>query len=334
MTVAGLPGSASNFTATVTTQPIIVTYTASDAANQTVTGVRSLTVYDPCGPSEKTCSSITFACSVNGNCGAAAAALAAQLGGGSGSVGGTPASANAAAVAAAAAAAKRLFEAPDVVPPTITILGTGQPFVTSTGSTGLITTVFVGSTYVDDGATALKVPANALLPPIDLTNSIVTTGIDTITTAAPTSSSQPFIITYDVKDRASPPNSAVTVRRRVQVVCKAEEKVCTNSDGSLSCSYGGICTGAALPPATAAAAITYPPSASIVPVLSLNGPTSITISANQPYAPCMGMTTSNCEMGATATVSTTGDFNGRIRACADMVGLPYTHSESNSNPAI
>ena len=125
------------------------------------------------------------------------------------------------------------------------------------------------------------------------------------------------------KDRASPPNSAAMVHRRVQVVCKADEKVCTNSDGSLSCSYGGICMGAVPTPAPATTAAAFPASASIVPALSLNGPTSITISAGQPYAPCTGTMTSNCEMGATATVDAIGDFNGRIRACADLVGVNF-----------
>ena len=43
----------------------------------------------------------------------------------------------------------------------------------------------------------------------------------------------------------------------------------------------------------------------------------------QPYTPCVGLSTTNCEMGAIATVLTTGDFNGRIRACADKVSF-YT----------
>ena len=416
VTVVGLPGSASNFTATITNQPIIVTYTASDAASQSVTGIRSLTVYDPCGPAEKTCSSITFACSINGNCGAAAASLTALLLGsvGDGSMSSSSSSAmtgsisaNAVAVVTAAAATALLFATPDVTPPVITILGAGQPFVTTTGSSGLITSLAVGGgTYVDPGAKAIKVRTNPLLPIIDLSNSFVSTGADAVITAAPTLPSKPFVISYNVRDNAVPPNSAVTVHRRVQVLCKGDEVVCTNDDGTLSCSYGGICCqGAAAVPAAMAEA-TIPASASavdqgyrrgvfvvrrtpvgvlilaealrrakslrkafdfgsmapasrsklgeaapsrprlprfvrtpagfytpliydfiyshliyntMVPVLSLNGPTPITVSAGQPYAPCLGMMTSNCEMGATATLSTTGDFDSRISACADLV---------------
>ena len=129
---------------------------------QSVTGIRMLTVFDPCGPSERTCdNSATFACSVNGNCGSEAAALAALLSSGSGSATTSTApmstSSNSAAIAAAAAATALLFSAPDTVPPVITLLGSGQPFVTGTGGSGIITTVVVGSVYIDPGATAIKV---------------------------------------------------------------------------------------------------------------------------------------------------------------------------------
>ena len=220
----------------------------------------------------------------------------------------------------------------------ITILGPGQMFITVDGSVGMITTVLVGSTYVDAGATAIKVPANTMLPPINLTASIIVRGIEVISTAAPTPPSLPLIIAYDVQDNASPPNKAQTVRRRVQVICAPSEHICSNDDGSLSCSYGGICMGAAVtsiagaskdPSISIAPIAVFPPSASIVPTLSLNGPSSITVSANFPYVPCVGLATSNCEMGATASVSTAGDFNIRIRACEDLapasvkVPLPY-----------
>ncbi|PNH11252.1 hypothetical protein TSOC_001937, partial [Tetrabaena socialis] len=50
----------------------------------------------------------------------------------------------------------------DKIAPIITILGTGDAYVTSSGGTGLITSVFVGDTYTDAGATALdEVPAAA-----------------------------------------------------------------------------------------------------------------------------------------------------------------------------
>ena len=131
-----------------------------DPLMQSVAATRTLTVFDPCGPSEKTCSSSTpFPCSVNGYCGSEAAAVAALLTGGSTSSSKASMSggANSAAVAAAAAATALMFSAPDTVPPVISLLGSGQPFVTGTGGSGLITTVLVGSVYVDAGATAKKV---------------------------------------------------------------------------------------------------------------------------------------------------------------------------------
>ena len=82
----------------------------------------------------------------------------------------------------------------------------------------MITTVGVGSgSYIDPGATAVKIPANALLPLVDLTAAIVVTGVEAISTAAPTLPGQPFVVSYDVRDNAIPPNAATTARRRVQV---------------------------------------------------------------------------------------------------------------------
>ena len=62
-----------------------------------------------------------------------------------------------------------------------------------------------------------QVPANALLPPIDFTSNIIVFGADAVVTTSPTSPSQPFVITYDVRDNAAPPNKAQTMKRRVQV---------------------------------------------------------------------------------------------------------------------
>lgn len=91
-------------------------------------------------------------------------------------------------------------------------------FTNPDGFSGMITTVTVGSGgYVDAGATALKTPNNTALPPVNLTSSIVVMGALAVTTAAPTHPSRPFLISYDVKDTATPPNHALTVRRRVQV---------------------------------------------------------------------------------------------------------------------
>ena len=47
----------------------------------------------------------------------------------------------------------------------------------------------------------------------------------------------------------------------------------------------------------------------------------MTLSAGDKYAPCLGANTVRCELGATATVNTTGDFNSHVIACEDMVRL-------------
>ena len=182
----------------------------------------------------------------------------------------------------------------------------------------LLSSLQVGSVYVDAGATAIKVPANSALPTINLTSSIVVSGLSSISTAAPTSPTQPLVISYNVQDRAVPPNKAATVRRRVIVTCVSPEKTCTSDSGSLYCSFGGVCTGGSTS-STAAAALMYYPSDSIIPLLSLNGPSSVTLQAGHKYAPCLGAMTVGCELGATATINVTGDFNSRIIACEDMV---------------
>ena len=46
VTVLGYPTG--NFTANVTLRPIVVVYSATDAANHTATATRQLTVIDPC----------------------------------------------------------------------------------------------------------------------------------------------------------------------------------------------------------------------------------------------------------------------------------------------
>ena len=60
---------------------------------------------------------------------------------------------------AAAAAATAAATLPDKTPPIIFLLGDGVAFTTNDGeTTGMITTVLVGSTYIDNGAIATKTP--------------------------------------------------------------------------------------------------------------------------------------------------------------------------------
>ena len=113
-------------------------------------------------------------------------------------------------------------------------------------------------------------------------------------------------------------------------MCAGQEFSCNTSDatGSTSfyCSFGGSCLGSSAstsssastassaPPAVAAAAavVIAPPS------IVLNGPATVSISLNSTYKACIGSSTSNCDLGATATQTTTGDLNGMIRACSTL----------------
>ena len=44
------------------------------------------------------------------------------------------------------------------------------------------------------GATATKVPANPLLPVLNLTASVIVSGLDAVDTSAPTAANAPFVI--------------------------------------------------------------------------------------------------------------------------------------------
>ena len=59
--------------------------------------------------------------------------------------------------------------------------------------------------------------SNAELPQVDLTSSIVVTGLSAVSTDRPTDQNAPWVISYDVQDNAVPPNKAKTARRRVEV---------------------------------------------------------------------------------------------------------------------
>ncbi len=120
---------------------------------------------------ERTCPQ-TLKCSVNGQCSEAAAALASLFGSSNSSSSSSGGAAPASAAAAAAAAAALI---PDTTPPTIVILGTGQLFTTGGSSgTGMITSVYVGTAYVDAGATAYDVRTSTPGVQIDITRNIRT----------------------------------------------------------------------------------------------------------------------------------------------------------------
>jgi hypothetical protein len=71
--------------------------------------------------------------------------------------------------------------------------------------------VRTGVPYLDPGATAYDTVDG------NVTSLLEAYGVGAVVTTAPTLANQPFVVTYGVTDAAG--NSAVTMRRRVNVVC-------------------------------------------------------------------------------------------------------------------
>ena len=183
--------------------------------------------------------------------------------------------------------------------------------------------------FLQSGATASTIDVSApSYPVVNLTSSIVTSGIPYVTTASPTISSNPFVITYDVEDSAG--NSARTVTRRVFVICPGSEFICPSEGGSDSlpqCSVLGIC-GLSFSPAASPlisfsnqVASTATPSVLTNYSITLNGPKTIIVSLGTRYRPCVGASNIECDLGATATLLTPGDYTNSIVACQDQVPL-------------
>jgi hypothetical protein len=117
--------------------PLILTYTATDAAGNVASRTREVFVYDPCPPPERMCAE-TLNCSVlGGNCDPDAAKLGALIPG--------------------PPPPFQLEVEPDTQPPVITVRGEGELFQVKDDQgeptlTGLLVDVVVGSVYVDPGA--------------------------------------------------------------------------------------------------------------------------------------------------------------------------------------
>lgn len=245
VTISGRPtgSTTTSITARVTppSSPLNLTYTTtSPTCNTSASVTRTVTVVDPCTtattPNERTCEA-NGKCSFNGACGAAATALSSLQW-----------SASAGQVAEAmwlpsTPQSVALTLPPETLPPVITLLGYGQMMVTDTGVQVMSTSVEVGVTYSDPGVTATKPLLSSPDQPLNLTSAVVITGVDVIDTSRPTPPARPFVVTYSLTDPLQPAAKPVVVRRRVHVVCPANETVCTPSadDAGLTCSYGGVC---------------------------------------------------------------------------------------------
>ena len=131
--------------------------------------------------------------------------------------------------------------------------------------------------------------------------------------------SKPWIVTYDVRDKADPPNSAQRVYRRVRVICQAGEYICPSGSlgqdaATLQCSCGGlcgVCGGSTASPA--------PQPLSLANLsLTLNGPSTVTITIGSQFLPCSATSSISCDLGATATLLSIGDYSKQIVACRDQ----------------
>ncbi|PNH01163.1 hypothetical protein TSOC_012961 [Tetrabaena socialis] len=231
---------------------------------------------------------------------------------------------------------------PDNIAPIITILGTGAAYVTSSGGTGLITSIFVGDAYTDAGATALdEVPAAAGAPPTLLAVAVIPSVLDpsgepvaAVSTSSPTGGGVPYLVTYSAVDGYG--NAATLVRRRVYVLCRSPEFACPVAEptDSATCSSGGICGLASTPAASGnnSSSSSSTGDSVLVPSFKLLSDPTIAIRKGAAYQPCRSGTTTDCEPGGVATLKAAGDLNSLLRACAvgvrnplpyDLVGLQY-----------
>lgn len=71
----------------------------------------------------------------------------------------------------------------------------GALFKTASGDEGMLTSVVVGSSYVDPGASASDERSADPGVLVDVTSSIITGGLNDIVTTAPTPTSAPFVVT-------------------------------------------------------------------------------------------------------------------------------------------
>ncbi|KAL0024068.1 hypothetical protein WJX79_002467 [Trebouxia sp. C0005] len=253
----------------------VVTYSAEDAAGNVGSATRTVTVVSPCTSPEHFCSS-TCRCSTYTVC------LSAT------SICGTATSSPAAA---------------DTTPPVITVLlnSLSVNATTSTGQLLVVTTVYVGTTYVDPGATATDNVDG------DITSELSTFGVGAVDTSAPTVASAPYLITYDVSDSAG--NAAVEGLREVVVACKSPTTTCTASDGTLFCSTSaGLCVESTTTTVTTA---TYP-------TIKLIGQAVLGVTQGTSYLACPTPQPTDviCDRGCSASDSLDGVLTARVQACS------------------
>ena len=155
----------------------------------------------------------------------------------------------------------------------------------SDGGIALVeTSIAVGSRHSDAGATAIDAIDG------DVSSRVSSYGLKSISTAAPTPASAPYVVRYHVADAAG---NAAEAARIVRAVCAASEHICRDGspvspsedgsaaagDGAPICSEQGLC----LPASAVSSESAAEPAP---PTLRLVGPAEVFVMVGQPYARC------------------------------------------------
>jgi hypothetical protein len=223
-----------------------VVYTAADAAGNTATAKRRVTV-------EALCKEPSFLCEDDGSCAVCDGDTCLCLGG---------------IVLEVVEVVEFVVEA-DTEPPVLTMkLGDGGRWAENDdGSRYVFHIVAQFAPFVDPGASAVDARDG------DLTSTIAAFGSAAVKIDVVTPETAPYLITYDVQDAAG--NAAATLRRRVYVVneCGLGERLCTST---ATCSDGGVCASLADQMATVEAGDAV--KLNVPPTLTLVGPAALEVS--------------------------------------------------------
>ncbi|KAK3237339.1 hypothetical protein CYMTET_52578, partial [Cymbomonas tetramitiformis] len=201
----------------------------------------------------------------------------------------------------------------DTVPPAMTLLGTGKLGITSLGVVVMLDILQVGDSWEDPGVLVTDdVDGN-------LSVAVSSFGAAAVETSEATPADRPFAIRYTCQDGAG---NAVEMRRFVSVEnpCAgagedgADERMCaTATNGSVTCSAGGLCTTLDLESEEEPAAPAEPP------VLQLLGPGAVTVAQGEVYAACPAegrRLDLVCDQGAAAIDLLDRDLTARVLACS------------------
>eukprot|EP00798_Chlamydomonas_sp_ICE-L_P008501 gene8501-4860_t len=214
--------------------------------------------------------------------------------------------------------------------PRVTLLGTGQAALTSTGETMMLDEIPFDSKWVDPGATAIGYPYGE---PVDITASVTSFGAGAVDTllATPPSMTYSFLITYTAVDEVG--NQASPARRLIKVNCIPPSELCVNpSNGKPTCTVDGFC---GLPPSLTRTSVTVIGATEIdtsAPNLTLQGPPVMTIPQATAYSRCPkgSPVGSLCDAGATAEDFKDGPLTQNIKVC----GYPFVKSARSTSPLV